>query len=260
MADGFCFEIDRRVASVTFNRADRFNLLTADILHELGAVAGSLASNADVDVLTLTSEGTECFSFGILNPKLRGSLSKPDVLALIRLANITFDAIEALPQIVIAGLNGETRAGAVELMLACDIRIAGEHVRASSPEAKWGGFPGVGAPVRLPALVGMGRTLDLLCTGREIGAAEMERIGMVDQVVARDAVHTTLENLAWTIAENGPLATKGVKRIARMRAASGFQAARNLSDELREALEWTRDVDEGIAAVLEGRKPVFTGQ
>lgn len=85
MADGFRFEIDHRVASVTFNRADRFNLLTADILHELGAVAGTLASNADIDVLTLTSEGAECFSFGILNPKLRGSLSKPDVLALIRL-------------------------------------------------------------------------------------------------------------------------------------------------------------------------------
>ncbi len=207
--------------------------------------------------LTLTAEGTECFSFGILNPQLRGSLSKPDVLALIRLANTAFDAIEALPQIVIAGLNGEVRAGAVELALACDIRIAGDHVRSSSPEAKWGGFPGVGAPVRLPAVIGMGRALELLCTGREVGAQEMERISFVEQVVPQDAVHATLAELAQTIAENGPLATKGIKRIARMRAASGFRAARDLSDDLRAELEWTSDVDEGIAAALEGPQTAF---
>jgi enoyl-CoA hydratase/carnithine racemase len=170
-----------------------------------------------------------------------------------------FDAIEALPQIVIAGLNGLVRAGAVELALACDIRIAGDHVKLSSPEAKWGGFPGAGGPVRLPSIVGMGRALELLCTGREIDAQEMERIGLVDRVVERDSVHATLDEMARTIAENGPLATKGTKRIARMREASGFAAGRRLSDELRAALEWTNDVDEGIAAVREGRKPRFTG-
>ena len=65
--------------------------------------------------------------------------------------------------------------------------------------------------------------------------------------------------MARTIAENGPLATRGTKRIARMRETSGFAAARKLSDELRTALEWTNDVDEGIAAVRESRKPQFTG-
>jgi len=260
MVDGFEFNIDRRVASVTFNRPDRYNLLTREVLQGLGDIASQLASNTEVDVLTLTSGGTECFSFGILNPQLRGSLSKPDVLVLIRLANTTFDAIEALPQIVIAGLNGEVRAGAVELALACDIRIAGHHVRSSSPEAKWGGFPGVGAPVRLPSIIGMGRALELLCTGREIDAQEMERIGLVERIVPQDAIHATLVELARMIAENGPLATKGIKRIAKMRAVSGFRGARALSDQLRAELEWTSDVDEGIAAALEGRRPLFTGR
>jgi enoyl-CoA hydratase/carnithine racemase len=144
-------------------------------------------------------------------------------------------------------------ADAVELALACDIRIAGDHIKLSSPEAKWGGFPGAGAPVRLPSIVGMGRALELLCTGREIDAQEMERIGLVDRVVGRDSVHATLDEMARTIAENGQ------KRIARMQVASGFAAARRLSDELRAALEWANDVDEGIAAVREGRKPRFSG-
>ena len=111
----------------------------------------------------------------------------------------------------------------------------------------------------MPSIIGRGRALELLCTGREIDAQEMERIGLVDRVVERDSLHATLDEMARTIAENGPLATKGAKRIARMRQASGFAAARRLSDELRAALEWTNDVDEGIAAVREGRKPRFTG-
>jgi enoyl-CoA hydratase/carnithine racemase len=260
MVEGMWFDVNGRVASVTFNRADRLNLLTSDILRGLGEVAATLSGTSDVDVLTITSEGTDCFSTGLLTPTLRGSLSKPDVLALVRLANETFDAIERLDQIVVAGLNGFTRAGATELALACDIRIAGEHVKWSSPEAKWGGFPGAGAPVRLPPIVGMGRALELLCTGREIDAREMERIGLVERVVAPDAVHATLDELARAIAGNGPLATKGAKRIARMRGTSGFAAARKMSDELRAALEWTEDVDEGIAAVREGRQPRFTGR
>jgi enoyl-CoA hydratase/carnithine racemase len=260
MTEGLRYQIDRRVASVTFTKPDALNLLTADILRSLGQIAGELSANTDVDVLTITSEGTTCFSTGILTPALRGSLSKPDVLKLIRLANESFDAIEALPQIVIAGLNGMVRAGAVELALACDIRIAGDHVTMASPEAKWGGFPGVGAPVRLPRIVGMGRALDLLCTGREIDTREMERIGLLERVVPAGDVHAALDEMARTIADNGPLATKGAKRIAREREASGFAAARRLSDEMRAALEWTSDVDEGIAAVKEGRKPRFTGR
>jgi enoyl-CoA hydratase/carnithine racemase len=260
MVEGLRYETDRRVASLTLTRPDSLNLLTEEILRAFGDVARDLASNGDIDVLTITAEGTSCFSTGLLTPALRGSLTKPDVLKRVRLANESFDAIEALPQIVIAGLNGFVRAGAVELALACDIRVAGDHVALSSPEAKWGGFAGAGAPVRLPRIVGMGRALELLCTGREIGAQEMERIGLVDRLVAQDAVHATLDEMARAIAGNGPLATRGAKRIARMREHSGFAAARSLSDELRAALEFTHDVDEGIAAVREGRKPQFTGR
>jgi enoyl-CoA hydratase/carnithine racemase len=259
MVEGLRYETDRRVASLTLTRPDSLNLLTEEILRAFGDVASDLATRTDIDVLTITSEGTSCFSTGLLTPALRGSLGKPDVLKRVRLANASFDAIEALPQIVIAGLNGLVRAGAVELALACDIRIAGDHVKLSSPEAKWGGFPGAGAPVRLPRIVGMGRALELICTGREIDAPEMERIGLVDRLVAPHAIHAELTEMARTIAENGPLATRGTKQIARMRETSGFAAARSLSDELRTALEWTNDVDEGIAAVREGRKPRFTG-
>ncbi len=197
-------------------------LLSRDLLLSLRTVARDLAANPDIQVLTIVGKGTECFSTGILTPALRGQLAKEDVLKLIRLANETFDAIEALPQIVIAGLNGYVRAGAVELILACDIRIAGDHVRLSSPEAKWGGFPGAGAPVRLPDIIGAGRTIELLCTGREIDAAEMERIGLIERMVAKEGVHAEVDRLARAISDNGPLATRGTKRIVRSRMEFGL--------------------------------------
>ena len=89
-----------------------------------------------------------------------------------------FDRIEALPQMTIAALNGITRAGAAELTLACDLRIAAAHATFAVPEAKWGGFPGAGAPVRLPMIVGRARALELICTARELNAQEMLRYGL----------------------------------------------------------------------------------
>lgn len=258
--DGLACTVEERVAAIRLTRPDRMNLLTNDVLSGLLTIAQTLIEDGEISVVTIAGEGVTCFSTGILTPALRGGMAKADVIALIRLANKTFDAIEALPQIVIAGLNGFVRAGAVELALACDIRIAGQHVMLMSPEAKWGGFPGAGAPVRLPTIVGMGHALDLLCTGREIGADEMLRIGLVERVVAQSDVHSAVDTLARMIAVNGPLATRGIKRIARTREASGFRAARDLSDEMRAALELTHDVDEGIAAVAEGRSPRFIGR
>ena len=107
---------------------------------------------------------------GLLNPEIRGSLPKNEVLDFVFLANRVFDAVEALPQIVIAAINGTVMAGAVELALACDIRLVADHAKLSMPEAKWGGFPGAGGPVRLPMVVGHGHAMDLIGTGREIDA------------------------------------------------------------------------------------------
>src|SRR6266542_1912646 len=186
-------------------------------------------------------------------PAVRASYTKEQIVELVRLANRTFDAIEALPQVVIAALNGIARAGAAELSLACDIRLAAAHATLAWPEALWGGFPGAGAPVRLPAIVGRARALELLCTGRELRADEMERLGLVLGVYPAARLLDEATALAMRIAASGPLAIRGAKRIMHMRALSGFAAARTLSDTLRHALEWSRDVDEGMAAHREGR-------
>src|SRR5262249_24883958 len=155
---------------------------------------------------------------------------------LVHTANRLYDALEALPQIVIAALNGIARAGAAELSLACDIRLAAAHATFSLPEALWGGFPGAGGPVRLPLIVRPARAVELICTGREIDAAEMERLGLVLAVHPSDRLLPEAIALAARIAASGPLATRGAKRIVNTRLYGGFGEARVLADTLRQAL------------------------
>jgi enoyl-CoA hydratase/carnithine racemase len=255
--EGLIASRDGGVLTLTIDRAGDANRLSAEVLSRLGAVAEALREDRDTNVVVITGAGT-LFSMGILNPAIRASLAKEDVLRLVRKANLVFDAIEALPQIVIAALNGKAAAGAVELALACDLRYAASSATLVMPEATWGGFPGAGAPVRLPLVVGKARALELICTGRELDAAEMERLGIVQGVFPNLA--DAVRDIASRIATSGPLAVRGAKRIIAAREEPGFRAARELSDALRQALEWSRDVDEGIAAHREGRKPKFTGR
>lgn len=260
MADEVVFEVDAPTATIVLNRPDDHNRLRQAEIARLGEIAASLRSDPSVHAVVVTGGGGDYFSAGLLNPEIRAGLTKDEVVAFVLDANRVFDAIEALPQIVIAAINGNIMAGAVELALACDIRLVADDATLVMPEAKWGGFPGAGAPVRLPMAVGHGRALELIGTGREVDAAEMAQIGLVEGVHPRDDVRQAAERMAGEIARNGPLATRGAKRIMRVRREPGFAASRALSDALRTALEYSEDVDEGIAAHRENREPKFTGR
>jgi len=253
MTEEVLFEAKDGIAKVTLNRPSDENRMTPEVLQRLSEIIDLLGNDAKTQAVIFTGAGREFFSAGMLHPKVRAKLSSDQILGIVRLGNEVFDGIEALPQITIAALNGVTRAGAAELALACDLRIAAPHATWSLPEAKWGGFPGAGAPVRLPLIVGRARALELICTGRELNAEEMQRYGLVLEP-------QSVQELAARIAACGPLAIRGAKRIVNLRLSSGFQPARELSDALRRALEGTHDMAEGQAAILEGRAPRFTGR
>jgi enoyl-CoA hydratase/carnithine racemase len=253
-------ERDGRAMTITLDRPGDQNRLTRDVLLTLQGLVDRLGADDEIQAVVITGSGTEFFSMGILNPAVRAGYTKDQILELVRMANRLYDAIEALPQIVIAAFNGAARAGAAELSLACDIRLAAAHATFALPEALWGGFPGAGGPVRLPGIVGRARALELICTGREIDAAEMERLGLVLAVHPAARLLSEARALAARVSASGPLATRGAKRIMNVRNAAGFAGSRALADALRHALEWSKDVDEGMAAHREQRPPKFTGR
>src|SRR5439155_933031 len=154
-----------RVLTLTFDRPGDQNRLTRDVLLTMQGIADDLRDDDEIQAVVVTGSGSEFFSMGILNPPVRASHTKEQILDLVRIANRLYDAIEALPQVVIAAFNGAARAGAAELALACDIRLAAAHATFRLPEALWGSFPGAGGPVRLPEIVGRARALELIRLG-----------------------------------------------------------------------------------------------
>lgn len=258
--EGLLIERSGAVMTLTIDREDDMNRLMPQVLVRLGLIAEALRDDDQTQVLILTGAGSMFFSMGIMNPVIRAQLSKDEVVRLVMMANRVFDAIEALPQIVIACINGKVLAGAVELCLACDLRYAAEHATLCMPEAAWGGFPGAGGPVRLPQLVGRARALDLICTAREIDSQAMRDYGIVQELYPGSTLRDSVAAIAARMASSGPLAIRGAKQIVNTRLAPGFKPARDLADTLRRQLEWTHDVDEGIAAHRENRSPRFTGR
>ena len=259
-APGVRMERAGAVATITLDDGTGENRLAPEVLEAMARMVDELRDDETAQAVILTGTGREFFSMGILNPVIRAKFTKEQIVGLVRRANRLYDAIEALPQVVIAALNGEARAGAGELTLACDIRLVADHAAFRLPEALWGGFPGAAGPVRLPRIVGRARALELICTGRPVPAAEMKEIGLALAVHPAEALMGEARRLATAIASSRPLATRGSKRIMNVHDAAGFAAARALSDALRHALEWSADVDEGIAAHREGRPPRFTGR
>src|SRR5262245_30977852 len=134
--DGVRYVAADRVATVTLDRTEDENRMTPAVLRRLGAIAESLASDPDTQAVVFTGAGDAFFCAGMLSPQLRASLTKDEVLGIVRLGNAVFDRIEALPQITIAALNGVARAGGAEFSLACDLRIAAAHATFALPEAK----------------------------------------------------------------------------------------------------------------------------
>jgi enoyl-CoA hydratase/carnithine racemase len=167
-------------------------------------------------------------------------------------------AIEASRLPVLAAINGFAMGGGAVLSLACDIRLAAQSARIGFPEVKVGAFASGSGTQRLPRLVGRGRALDLLLTGRTIDAAEAYQIGLVEYLLPDDQLMIKTFDLAAQIAANAPLAVAASKRCVNTGLLDGFEVGLALERELRVRTGRGVDALEGRNAFLEKRTPNFT--
>lgn len=256
--DNLTLEREDGIATVTINRPKKLNALNATTLIEIEDAFDALARDDGVRAVIVTGAGDKAFVAGA---DIR-ELSEETAITGHRAAQAgqeTFRKIEALGKPVVAAVNGFALGGGLELALACHLRVASETAKLGLPEVTLGVIPGYGGTQRLSRLVGRGRALELILTGGHIDAAEAYRIGLVNRVVAPEALLTETVALVKQIIANAPMAL----RHALAAVDQGLDVAQEqgmlIEATLFGILFGSNDLKEGMAAFLEKRRAEFRG-
>lgn len=243
------------------------NAYSYEMMLELDAAVLAARMDPGVHVIVLRGAGEKFFCAGANIGMLQQA--DPDFkYAFCLHANETLSRLEHTPKLVIAALNGHTVGGGLEVALAADIRIARRDAgRIGLPEVALGVLPGTGGTQRLARLIGKGRAIELMATGRLLSMDEARQIGIVndvwgdDELKGRSFADAVLEYARqFTPPHRASRAVGRMKRAVQSGVEAGLAEGLSIERELQQLLFQSEDAKEGIAANLEKRKPAFTGR
>jgi enoyl-CoA hydratase/carnithine racemase len=247
------FGADGRLAIVLLDGGP-VNVLTSELLRAFTDALDEYEAS-EARALVVGSEIPGVFASGG-DVELVARTDATGFVAYMHALREALDRLAALETPTIAAVEGAALGGGLELALACTLRVAGDAARLALPQVKLGTIPAAGGTQRLPRMIGHGKALDLLVTGRTVDAAEAYAIGLVDRLVpAGDALAVAVE-LAREIAAASLPAVSAVRRAA---AASSRSFPEGMAVEAREALALFErgEAREGFDAFLQHRPPNF---
>ena len=257
--ENLLLERDGAIAVVTINRPKVLNALNTQTLDEMRRVVLELGHDAGVRVVILTGAGEKAFVAGAdINELAVQTPTSGREHALT--GQHVLDLIENLGKPVIAAINGYALGGGCELAMACTLRLAADTAKLGQPEINLGIMPGYAGSQRMSRLVGKGKAMELILTGAPIGAAEAERIGLVNRVVPAAELMTAARALAADLAKNAPIAMRYIITAVNKGLEMSFAEGCVFEATLFGLVASTDDMREGTTAFLEKRKPAFKGQ
>jgi enoyl-CoA hydratase/carnithine racemase len=248
--------IDGHVALVTLNNPSA-NTFTAEGLAQLTALVDDLNRNLAVYAVVITGHGEKFFSAGAdLKTFADGDKARARLMA--QRFGAAFEALQEARPVVIAAINGYAMGGGLECALACDLRIAEEHAQMALPEPSVGLLPAGCGTQTLPWLVGEGWAKRMILTNERVNAETALRIGLVEQVVPRGQSLTTALEMAARVSTLSPRAVTFSKQLIHQ-SRQGVPRAAALAVERERFIDLFDGADqqEGVAAFLEKRKPVW---
>jgi len=268
------YEVADRIATVTVNRPDKLNALSAATVSELIRAFEQVAQDPEVGVAILVGAGSRAFIAGadIVELAQMTPVSAREIA--LEGQRLTL-LIETLGKPVIAAINGFCLGGGMELAMSCTMRIAHQKALLGQPEVKLGIIPGYGGCQRLPRLVGRGKALELILTGEPIKADEAYRIGLLDRLVKLDELPEDKKEAAAALREALIEEARSVAALMLQRAPIALRYAldavnQGLDMPLAEALKHeaglfglcaaTQDFHHGMQSFLEKKDPEFKGQ
>jgi enoyl-CoA hydratase/carnithine racemase len=248
------------VRHLILNRPEKRNAMHGELVLAIGAALKHAWAAADVHCVVLRGAGA-MFSSGMDFKALGGLADEPANLRVFRREILdAWNLAEEMTKPVVCQIHGGCIGGAMELALACDLRVMAADAVIGMPETRVGLIPDVGGSSRLPAVVGLGRAKELIMTGKLIGAEEAERIGLVNRVAAPDELDAATEQLVDELLACAPIAVGLAKRV--MDAAAKPALALTLEQEVaaQQLCAQSEDFAEGAKALAERRLPQFAGR
>lgn len=246
------------VAVLTLNRPKALNALNAEMLGQIAERLDEVAVSKARALLIVGSGGGKAFCAGADVSELQGKKADQQ-RETARRGQLAFARLDGLRIPSVAVITGVAFGGGLELAMACTFRIATSTSRLGLPEIKLGLIPGYGGTQRLPRLVGVGRAVELIASGRAIDAQEAERIGLIHRIVeAEDAIAAGvayLDSLGAPFPASLGFALEAIRHSQSMRLEDGLQQ----EAECFSAATQTWDAEEGVNAFLGKRKAQFAG-
>jgi enoyl-CoA hydratase/carnithine racemase len=252
-----------RIATITLNRPEVYNAMNCEAWREITGAWIDLKNDPEVWTIVLTAKGDKAFCAGQdlkEMARLKAEAEKEGRPFVSALPEVTPTKYLEMSKPVIAAINGFAIGAGLELALACDIRIAADHVRLGFREVTQAIIPGAGGTQRLPRFIPIGIAMEMLMTGDLIDAQEAFRVGLVNRVVPLAELMSTTLAFANRINENGPLAVRAVKEAAYKGIQMPLNEALRFETLLLSKVRESEDAWEGPRAFAAKRKPIYKGK
>ena len=250
-------EIIDGVGVMTLNRPDKFNCISSVLMEGMNAAIEAFDNDPGVRVILLNANGKTFCTGADLDEVKDARKSHAKLKIFIGRIHEVFRRLETSPLPVVVSVNGLALAGGIEMMMACDVAFAAESARIGDQHAQYGLIPGGGGTQRLPRLVGLRRALDLMYTNRWLDAAEAERWGLVNYVVADDALAQAALDYCQNLAKKSRAGLTAIKHLSRQGLEISPSDGLTLEEEAVAAGLMGADVAEGLAAFQARRQPNF---
>ena len=251
-------DVADNIARITLNRPDRLNSFTRAMHAELAA---ALDAASDARVIILTGAGRGFCAGQDLNDRAVAGNEPVDLGETVdECWNPLIRRLAAMPQPVIARVNGVAAGAGANIALACDLVVAGKSAKFIQSFAALGLIPDSGGSWHLPRLIGQARALGLALTGEPLPAETAAEWGLIWKCVDDDALDAEVDALAAKLASLPPLGLAAIKNIVRTTGARTLDEELDLQRDEMRRLGFTRDYREGVAAFLEKRPATFEGR
>lgn len=242
------------VGTIIIDRQEVRNALNKATVDELQMAVRELEEDPKLRIIIITGAGAQAFVAGADIKELH---ERTMLEALVPGMQKVYREIEQSSKVTIAVINGHALGGGFELALACDLRVVANHAKIGLPELNLAIIPGAGGTQRLMRIVGKGRALEMILTGKIIDGQEAERIGLVTQSVESNNLRNVTNQLVESILSKGPLALKLAKMVVNRGQDVDLDTALMLEKLAQTVLFASEEKHEGTQAFLEKRRPNY---